>query len=101
MGRNQAGIGKQGKVYEVIFTNRARKDLKSIPQKDRQDVLSKIQWLAENADSIKHEKMTGHPEYSLHVGQFRILYLLDRERHRITIQFIGKHDEVYRRLARR
>jgi mRNA-degrading endonuclease RelE of RelBE toxin-antitoxin system len=63
--------------------------------------LSKIQWLAKNADSIKHERMTGHPEYSLHVGQFRVLYLLDRERHRITIQFIGKHDEVYRRLARR
>jgi len=85
MGRNQAGIGKQGKVYEVTFTNRAHKDLKSIPQKDCQGTLSKIQWLAENADSIRHEKMTGYPESSLHVRQFRILDLLDCERHCITI----------------
>jgi len=101
MGRNQAGVGRQKAAYEVVFTNRARKDLKSIPQKDRQDILSKIQWLARNAATIKHERMMGHPECSLHAGQFRILYLIDHELKRITIQFIGKHDEVYRRLARR
>jgi len=45
--------------------------------------------------------MVGHKEYSLHVGQFRILYLLDRKRCLIAIQIIGKHDESYRRLKRR
>lgn len=101
MGRNQAGIGKQEVAYKIVFTNRARKDLKSIPQKDRQNILSKIAWLAQNATAIKHEKMIGHPEYSLHVGQFRVLYLIAHETKQITIQFIGKHDEVYRRLMRR
>ncbi|MCX7967072.1 MAG: type II toxin-antitoxin system RelE/ParE family toxin [Armatimonadetes bacterium] len=101
MGRNQAGVGKRKVTYEVIFTNRARKDLKSIPQKDREDILSKIEWLAKNAATIKHEKMKGNPEHSLHAGQFRILYLIDHEMRCITIQFVGKHDEVYRRLMRR
>jgi len=45
--------------------------------------------------------MTGHPEYNLHVGQFRVLYLIAHETKQITIQFIGKHDEVYWRLMRR
>jgi mRNA-degrading endonuclease RelE of RelBE toxin-antitoxin system len=45
--------------------------------------------------------MVGHKEYSLHVGQFRILYLLDWTKRRIVIQIVGKHDEAYRRLKRR
>jgi mRNA-degrading endonuclease RelE of RelBE toxin-antitoxin system len=45
--------------------------------------------------------MVGHKEYSLHVGQFRILYLLDQAKRRIVIHIVGKHDEAYRRLKRR
>jgi len=45
--------------------------------------------------------MFGHEEYSLHVGQFRILYLLDRTIRRIIVQIVGKHDEAYRRLKHR
>jgi len=52
----------------------------------------------ENADVIAHERLKGREEYSLHCGPYRIPYLLDRTNRVITIQDIGKHDEVYRRL---
>jgi len=60
------------------------------------DIAAKIQWLAENADVIKHEKLKGARQYSLHCGQYRILYELERRRKVIIIEKIGKHDEVYR-----
>jgi mRNA-degrading endonuclease RelE of RelBE toxin-antitoxin system len=101
MGRGQTSTGNGGKVYEVIYTDRALKDLKKLSQKECRAIFGKIQWLAENADVVKHERMVGHKEYSLHVGQFRILYLLDRTKRRIVIQIVGKHDEAYRRLKRR
>jgi mRNA-degrading endonuclease RelE of RelBE toxin-antitoxin system len=49
---------------------------------------------------LKHERLTGHEEYSLHFGQYRIPYLLDWTNRVITVTDIDKHDEAYRRLKR-
>ena len=54
--------------------------------------------MVQNADDIAHERLQGRREYSLHCGQYRIPYSLDRTHKVITIEDIGKHDEVYRRL---
>ncbi len=60
----------------------------------------KIDWLAENADRLDHEKMKGHAEMSLHFSGYRILYLLDRPKQTIIIRFIDKHDKAYQKLRR-
>ena len=91
-------------MYKVEFRETARRRLIKIAKRDRQAaraVRSKILWLAENVTVIKHDQMVGHEEYSLHSGQYRILYLLDCSQRRIVIQDVGKHDEAYRRLAKR
>ncbi|HFD40829.1 MAG TPA: hypothetical protein ENJ31_13385, partial [Anaerolineae bacterium] len=61
-------------------------------------ILDKIEWLAENAEAIKHERLQGRREFSLHCGQYRLPYLLDRRKGLIVIVAAGKHDEAYRRL---
>ena len=43
------------------------------------DIFDKVEWLAENADVIKHERLKGRREFSLHCGQYRLPYLWDRE----------------------
>jgi len=60
-------------------------------------IVRKIQWLAENADFIDHEKLVGRTEYSLHIGQYRVLYELDRKQRRIIITRVGPHNAAYRR----
>ena len=85
-------------MYEVIISDRAKKRLSKLPRAIGDDIVRKIYWLAENADVIAHERLQGHWEYSLHCGQYRIPYSLDRANKVITIEDIGKHDEVYRRL---
>lgn len=85
-------------MYEVIISDRAKKRLSKLPRAIGDDIVRKIYWLAENAHVIAHERLKGHWEYSLHCGQYRIPYSLDRTNKVITIEDIGKHDEVYRRL---
>lgn len=90
--------------WQFQFTEQADQvmDRLSLRQPEIAEAIGrKIRWLVENADFIQHEKMAGIEEYSLHVGQFRILYTLDFQRRIITIVDIGKHNEVYRRLQRR
>lgn len=87
--------------YRFILSERAKRRLSKVPKPMSRSIADKIRWLARNANAIKHERMTGHDEYSLHVGQYRVLYTLDHEDERIIIVDLGKHDEVYRRLSQR
>ncbi len=82
--------------YRVILSKRAKRRLSKIPKQMSRSIANKIRWLARNANDIKHERMTGHDEYSRHVGQYRVLYTLDQENERIVIIDMGKHDEAYR-----
>lgn len=89
--------------YRVVYTPQAEKSLEKLVGKAphiAKDILDKIEWLAEKAEEIRHERLRGHRDFSLHCGQYRILYLWDRERGMIIIELIGKHDEVYRKLRR-
>lgn len=88
-------------MYEVVLTDLAKGHLRKLPQETQHRILKKIQWLARNVAVIKHERLQGHREFSLHSGQFRIPYTLDHENQCIYIEDIGKHDEVYQRLRRR
>nr|BAL58704.1 hypothetical protein HGMM_OP2C252 [Candidatus Acetothermum autotrophicum] len=59
-------------------------------------LIQKIQWLRKNVDSIRHEKLRGREEYSLHFGQYRVLYELDWTQQRIVIVRVGAHNAAYR-----
>jgi mRNA-degrading endonuclease RelE of RelBE toxin-antitoxin system len=88
-------------MYRLKFRKRARKRLEKIAKRSPQiakGIYEKITWLVENADVIAHERLKGHREYSLHFGQYRIPYSLDRANKVITIEDIDKHDEAYKRL---
>ena len=58
-------------VYEVRFTPRAEDDLLSISDEILVGIKDKINWLAANAEVIKHERLQAKKfkgEYSLHFG---------------------------------
>jgi len=84
--------------YRFAFTQRAGRRLSKLPRTVARSIADKVRWLAAHAEEVCHEKMKGHEEYSLHVGQYRILYIIDHENRCIFIEDVGKHDEAYRRL---
>lgn len=61
-------------------------------------IKDKINWLAANAEMVKHERLQARKfegKYSLHFGVYRVIYSLDRAKRLITIHRIGHHKEVY------
>ena len=88
-------------MFEVVLEERARHQLAKLSKKIGHGILRKLRWLGENDELIRHERLKGHEEYSLHFGQYRIPYLLDWTNRVIIITDIDKHDQAYRRLRRR
>jgi mRNA-degrading endonuclease RelE of RelBE toxin-antitoxin system len=84
--------------WEVIISPTALRRLEHLPTKIAQDIIDKIEWLCSEVNEIKHSRLKGGDEFSLHSGQYRIIYLLNRLQQSINILDIGKHDEVYKRL---
>ena len=85
------------KEWEVYMTPAAMRQFSKLPRHVQKDIDAKILWLAQNADKISHERLTGRTEYSLHIGQYRVLYELDRKQRRIIITRVGPHNAAYRR----
>lgn len=91
-------------MFGVEWSERARRQLTKLARRNpeiAQDIYEKVHWLAENVEDIDHEQLKGRAESSLHSGQYRIPYLLDRAKQMIVIEDIDKHDVAYRKLKRR
>jgi len=91
-------------MYRIVYTPQAEEALEKLARRAphiAEGILTKIEWLAQNADDVRHERLRGHRDFSLHCGQYRIIYLWDRKGEKIVVELIGKHDEVYRKLRER
>jgi len=84
--------------WEAIISPLALRRLERLPKEIIQDIIDKIEWLCSDVNIIKHSRLKGGNEFSLHSGQYRIIYLLDHLHQRIDILDIGKHDETYKKL---
>jgi len=85
-------------MFEVVLEEQAKRQLARLPKRIERDIVQKLRWLGENAEAIRHERLIGHQEFSLHCGQCRIPYLLDWMNRMIIVTDIDKHDKAYRRL---
>ena len=65
-------------MYEIVLSDLAEEGLDKLPKHIAKDILKKIYWLAENVEVIRHDRLKGHREYSLHCGRYSIPYSLDR-----------------------
>lgn len=83
--------------YEIEYSEKAEADVKRLDKKSRANVLSKIEFLAANADTLSHKALIGNWKgyFSLRSGSYRIIYRLDREIKLIFIQRIRHRREVY------
>ncbi len=61
-------------------------------------VFRKLQWLATNFDVLTPEPLRGDWKgvYKLRVGDYRVLYTVDREARILVIHKIGHRREIYK-----
>lgn len=85
-------------MYELAFHPNVAKDLRGLDKSIRQRILSRIEWLADHAEEIRHEPLTAQwaGMYRLRIGDYRVIYDLEQEQRRIIIYAVGHRREIYK-----
>jgi mRNA interferase RelE/StbE len=82
---------------QVELTPTAEDDLRRLDSAVARRMIAKLQWLAENVDTIRHETLTGTWKgvFKLRVGDYRVLYTREATKRRIVVHFVRHRREVY------
>ena len=83
--------------YSLEYTDRATHALARLDPKIADSIRRKLDRLAEYADSVRHEALTGQysGSFKLKLGAYRAVYNLDRTNRLISVRIIGHRREVY------
>lgn len=86
-------------TYDVALTPTAKADLLRLNPDVARRVIDKLQWLADNVQTIRVEALTGswRGVFKLRVGDYRVLYTRDAGKQRIVIHFVRHRRDVYKR----
>ncbi len=86
-------------MYKVVYAESVLKDVRKLSTEVRERIKTKIEWLAENFDMIKPERLKGElwkDKFKLRVGDYRAIYSVDLEKKIITVHLIGHRSEIYK-----
>ena len=85
-------------MYELAFHPNVAKDLRGLDKSIRQRILSRIEWLVDHVEELRHEPLTAQwaGMYRLRIGDYRVVYDLEREQRRIIIYAVGHRREIYK-----
>lgn len=82
--------------YKALIKPSAVKEIEAIPQKKiRQQIVRRIQQLAENPRPPGSRKLSGRDRYRIRQGVYRIVYAIEDDKLVVYIVKVGRKD-VYR-----
>jgi mRNA interferase RelE/StbE len=86
-------------AYTIRILKPAARELARLDKETGRRVARRIKWLAQNADKMKLEGLTGELAglFKLREDDYRIVYQVLRHEKAIVIHSIGHRREVYRR----
>ncbi len=83
--------------YRVAYRPAVIVDLRKVEKALAQRLLDKTKWLASNVENLRHESidptLSGLFQYA--VGDWRILYSIDREDQVLDVHLLGSASELY------
>jgi mRNA interferase RelE/StbE len=82
--------------YKIVVKKSVAKDLRSIPKKDIQRILTAIQSLADDPRPPQSKKLSGQERYRLRQGNYRILYSIEDEKLVVCVVKVGNRRDAYR-----
>jgi mRNA interferase RelE/StbE len=81
--------------YELVVRKSVLKDLRTIPKKDVERILRRIESLRTEPRPSGCEKLSGQERYRLRQGTYRILYEVSDTKLIVTVVKIGHRKKVY------
>lgn len=84
--------------YKLFLTQRAAADLQRLDGRTRKGILNKLQSLADNAEVVKHEQLSGSLSLfsKLRVGDYRAIYSFSSEERIVAVHAVGHRTDIYR-----
>ena len=83
-------------VYKILFKKSVQKDFNSIPKKDLNKILDRIELLREDPRPTGYEKLAGQQRYRLRQGGYRILYTIQDDELTLWVVKVGHRKDIYR-----
>jgi len=83
-------------VYKIFFKKSVWKDFESIPKKDLQRIIERIDSLSESPRPSGSLKLSGQERYRLRQGRYRILYSIIDEELTVWVVKVAYRKNVYR-----
>lgn len=82
--------------YKIYFKESVEKDFSTIPKKDLQKIMRRIETLAKDPRSSGNEKLTGQDRYRVRQGHYRIFYSIHDKELAVWIVKVGHREDIYR-----
>ncbi|RPJ13560.1 MAG: type II toxin-antitoxin system RelE/ParE family toxin [Desulfobacteraceae bacterium] len=82
--------------YKIYFKESVEKDFRTIPKKDLQKIILRIQSLAREPRPPGHEKLTGQERYRIRQGHYRIIYSIQDKEFTVWVIKAGHRKDIYR-----
>lgn len=84
--------------FRLSFKASVAKDLRQIPKRDVQNILKRIEGLADDPRPSGSEKLSGLERFRVRQGTYRIIYEIKDQELIVMVVKIGHRRDVYRFL---
>jgi mRNA interferase RelE/StbE len=82
--------------YRLLIKPSAGKEIEAIPKQDRRRIVAKITSLSRDPRPSGCEKLSGHDQYRLRQGNYRILYEIQDLDLVVVVVKAGHRRDIYR-----
>ena len=84
--------------FAVILTPEAQRDILRLDAAVQTRIVNRIEWMGNNAELIRHQSLQGDEWrgcFKYRVGDYRIIYQIERSASKLIILKVGHRREVY------
>ena len=87
-------------MLSLYWTKKTFKQMSELPRIISKQIFTHVNYLQIQpfSPNLDIKKMAGQPWLRLRVGDYRIVFQIDKEEQRIIILFVGHRNNVYKRI---
>ncbi len=84
-------------MYAVTYRHEAAKALRKLPRDTGIRIVRQINAYAQDPASLANnvKRLNDHPGYRLRVGDWRVLFLIEKDRQNLHVTWIGSRGGAY------
>ena len=82
--------------YSLVVKKSAERELRAIPKADLRRITERLRGLRTNPRPPGCEKLSGHDQFRIRQGDYRVVYAIDDDARVVTLVKVGHRRDVYR-----